>query len=196
MKDGVKPVLVWVLIIAGVALGWWFYHSHETARKEAVQLKEKTDQLTKELMLGEFAKRHNAIVGWEATLPKRGEDLAGPFAIDFSRALIQSNAQPILFTASLSEVMDADGVATARFRASASHDELVLGLKCSPEQIAELAKAGVSRGVRFALIVKVERVSRPELRVSGPVDEPSSIDIETESSVILVKGTCVSLLRL
>ena len=205
MKDGVKAVLVWVLIIAGAALGWWFYHSHETARKEAVQLKEKTDQLAKELMLGEFAKRHNAIVRWES-LPKRGEYSLEPFAIDFSRALIRSNGQPVLLRARLREVMETDGGAAAYFSASDSDNDSLLGiplasldLKCSPEQVAELTKAGVSRDTKFALVAKVERVFRPKLRAAAQPGEEGgdpSIEIDTDSSVICVSGTLVDLLRL
>ena len=197
MKDGVKAVLVCVLIIAGAALGWRFCHGHETTRKEAVQLKEKTDQLAMELILGEFAKRHNAIVGWEMTLPKRGK-LPCAFMIDFSRALIRSNGQPVLLNARLDDVVEMNGIVTAHFAAFGPDDRFLdfplvaLGLKCSPEQIAELTRAGVSRGARFALVAKVERVSPPEPWVAAQSGDESG----DQTSWGCLRGTCVDLLRL
>lgn len=206
MKEGVQAVLILGLTLGGTVLGVWLYHSHETAREEAVQLKEKTDKLAKELMLDEFAKRHNAIVRWKSSLPKRGEYSLEPFAIDFSRALIRSNGQPVLLRARLREVMETDGGAAAYFSASDSDNDSLLGiplasldLKCSPEQVAELTKAGVSRDTKFALVAKVERVFRPKLRTAAQPGEEGgdpSIEIDTDSSVICVCGTLVDLLRL
>jgi hypothetical protein len=217
MKDETKAILIWGLIIGGALLGWRFYRVYETSRDAASLRKATIEKQEKGLRIVEFAKRHDAIIAWESSLPERGMVPAGPFVngpfvIDFSRALIRSNAQPVLFTASLSDVMEMDGVATAHFTAFSTDDEsstnllpgfpiAILDLKCSPEQIAELTKVGVFRGVMFALIAKVEKVSRPEFRAvarsgGGELGDETSIEIETDSSTILVKGTCVDLLRM
>jgi hypothetical protein len=85
-----KPLLtigLWILIIGGAVVAGRLYQAHEKGREQARHLKQKTDKHEKELRIAEFAKRHNAIVGWEMTLPKRGGDLSGPFMIDLSRAL-------------------------------------------------------------------------------------------------------------
>lgn len=203
MKDWLKSPLLWIVLIGVPA--WWFYHSHEKASEQKVQLKQKADKRAEELLLGSFAKRHNAVVEWQSSLPKRENSYsAGPFAIDLSRALIRSNCQPVLLMARLRDVTETEGGAVANFSASdlEAHFGILLAsldLKCSPEQVSELTKAGVSRDTEFALAVAVERVSRPRFRATGiPRLEPddTSIEIDADSSVICLSGTLVGLLRM
>jgi hypothetical protein len=188
----------WILIIGGPVAGWRLYQAPEKGREKVRQLKQKTDKQEKELRIAEFAKRRNAIVGWEMTLPKRGGDPSGPFMIDLSRALIRSNGQPVLLNTCLYDVVEMNGVVTALFAAFGPDDEFLdsplvaFSLKCSPEQTTELTRAGVPRRARFTIVAKVERVSPLESWVAAQVGDEAG----DQPSWGYLRGTCVDLLRL
>lgn len=189
---------LWILIIGGPVAGWRLNQAPEKGREKVRQLKQKTDKQERERKIAEFAERHSAVVGWEMTLPKRGGDPSAPFMIDLSRALIRSNGQPVLLNACLYNVGEMGGVVTALFAAFGSDDEFLdsplvgLSLKCTPEQVGELTRAGVSRRTRFALVAKVERVSPLESWVAAEVGDEAG----DQPSWGCLRGTCVDLLRL
>ena len=187
-----KTKTLFVLIAAVIAVDGCSptKQERETARRAEAAKRE----LEK---VSEFASRHNAITRWEEPLHKRKHGLW--FTIDVSRTLMHTNGQPVLFSAHVADLVEKGGVFTAYFEVweSSSVPPLYLALKCSPEQMAVLAQPEVSIFSRFAVVARVETVTRADsLAKSNSPDEEPSIALHTRSYEIYVTGVCDDLLQL
>lgn len=159
-------------------------------RKSASETAQKSEDAVAAL-----AKRHGAIVGWEAALPRR--DASGsPFTADVSKALVTTNGQTALFSdAYLFDLVEKDGKTTAYFDAAfRGPNFLALVLSCAPEQAAQLSTTNVSYGSAFAVVARIAEVSRPR-RVST-AGESYETEVDYGSASLYARGTCVDFLRL
>jgi hypothetical protein len=193
-----KTKLTWffgLAVIGGVV--WYFIHQHQTQAREdhaVVMRQQQTDASIAALTL-----KYNAVTNWEASLPDRG---AGqPYSIDVSRALIQSNGQPVLITMVLADVEEENGSFTAWF----VKDDITNGtfklyvyLKCTQEQANHfLEKTGNDFSKTYAVIARLDEVGRPSLKVSGSGEgEDSNVDIDTSTGIYFAFGKLLEVIRL
>src|SRR6266481_4266999 len=102
-KATIYGLAFWVLLIGGGGGAWWLHDVHQSAQEKASGLKISTGKEQARKKLDEFARHLDALVGWENAVPKRGEDTGGNLSIDFSRVLIRTNGQPVLFSGRLND---------------------------------------------------------------------------------------------
>lgn len=199
------------LVVFVPLLCWFLYNSYHKEKKKLESSTAGAKLAERSKRLSDFAKRHDALIGWEANLPKRGDDGSGLFSIDFSRALMGSNGRPVLICARLNDMTEQRGIMSAHFETSWLDDDssalpsgsprLLLDLKCSVQQMADLLNRAVARRSRFAVVARIERIMGSQLRLdaqAGSEDDGSELlpDMDTESRVIHAIGMCVDLLRI
>lgn len=155
--------------------------------------------------LGAFAKRNGAVRHFETQIPERG--VARVFSIDVSRALIQSNGQPVVITMDLKDVAENNGGYTALFGKSGTRDGLFtlisVELKCTQKQANYLLeRTGKDFSQTYAVVARFDEVVRPKFKVSGSGvsgsedgEDSSPIELDDSCDVFLIKGVCVDLLR-
>lgn len=142
-----------------------------------------------------LASRHQACVDWMQSLPE-GRSPGGFFTIDVTKALVRTNEQPVALIAELEDLSESNGVQTACFYMLPilpfeihTDVSLRLFLRCTAEQADTLMKASTQKrflGQQFALVVRIESVSRPGLAGTRWGDD------DTFHS----KGVCIDLLPL
>ena len=118
------------------------------------------------------------------------------FTVDVKKALVRTNGQPVIMVAELEDVSERNGVFTALFEMlpflpfnSRNYLSLRLSLRCSSQQAEDLLHAKPEPdilGVRFAVVARIESVSRPAPGATAPEDEDT----------LSADGLCVDLLRL
>jgi hypothetical protein len=142
----------------------------------------------------ELASRHAASTDWMLGLPVHG--LGKVFTADLKQALVRTNGQPVGFIAELVDVTETNGAYTAHFEMlpfllfkPRTYFSLRLFLGCSGQQAEELRKVHPEPnvlGMRYAVIARVESVSRPA---------DAGIHLEDEDTMD-ARGSCVDLLYL
>lgn len=192
----------WVALAGGVA--WYFLHLHQTQVRE--QRAAEIRQQQKDASIAALALKYIAVTNWEAALPDRGA-VGQTFSIEISRALIQSNGQPVLIIMDLKDVAENKGSCTALFGKddiSNGTFQLSVELKCTQEQASQLLKTtGNNLFQKYAVVARCEEVVRPKFKVSfGGVSSSedgeysSPIVLDDSSDVILVKGEYLEAIRL
>jgi hypothetical protein len=184
-----------LLAMGLVVAGWFFQQMHKSTRQKQAETMIATQWRS---MTGELANRHGAVLDWEARIPDRA-GLAS-YSIDVSRALISSNAQPVLLVMILKDVVEKDGVYNAVFgdyesKHQFSYD-LRLQLQCTKEQADKLLRASDLPSREFAVVARISGVARPRFAVRGTHGEEGETGVELidSSDIFLAKGVCVDLL--
>ena len=193
---------IWGTIIFLAVIGcgvWYLINNFRTQAREnhAAEMR----QQQKYASFAALVLKYNAVTNWASSLSSRG------FSIDVSRALIQSNGQPVLIIMELKDVAENKGGCTALFGKddlpSATY-QLSVELKCTPEQAGQLLKTPDNIfPQKFAVVARCEEVIRPKFKVSfGGVSssedgvESSPIVLDDSSDVILVKGEFLDAVQL
>lgn len=170
----------WLAVIGGAA--WYFMHRHQTHRTA------ETQQQQTDASIAAFVLKYNAVTNWEASLPDRG---AGqPFSIDVSRALIQSNGQPVLIIMDLKNVAEDNGSYSALFDKNDFTNGTFLlsaGLKCTQKQANDLLeKPGSSISQTYAVVARIDEVRRPRIRLQG--SEDARVEVDSDSTMFIARG--------
>jgi len=182
----------WLAVIGGAA--WYFMHRHQT------QGTAETQQQQKDAGITALALKYNAVTNWEAALPDRGGS-AQLFSLDVSRALIHSNGQPVLIIMDLTDVQDNGGIYSAVF----SKDDfsngtflLNLGLNCTPGQANDLLKkSGANFSQTYAVVVRLDEVRRPRIRLRvGGDGEGERVEIDSDSIAFFGRGELLDAVQL
>jgi len=146
--------------------------------------------------LSELASERNAVVDWTLSLPERGNGKL--FSMDLTKVLVRTNGQSVGVIAQLTDLSEGGGVFIAHFDMlpflpangqSYFHLPLRFFLTCTDQQTESLRNSRPESGafgMRFAVIAKIESVSRPT---------DAAIHVEDESTLD-AKGVCVDFLRL
>jgi hypothetical protein len=149
--------------------------------------------LAEQTNLVRLASEQNAIVDWMSSLSNRGRGRV--FSVDLAKVFVRTNGQPVGVIADLTDIAESNGEFMAHFEmvpflppnGRLFEIPLRLFLTCTEEQSEALRNAKPDiLGMRFAVIAKVESVSRPA---------DAGIRLEDEDTLD-AKGTCVSFLRL
>jgi hypothetical protein len=191
--------LIWLAVIGGVA--WYLISVHlATGRQQqAAEKVAETKQQQKDATLAVLALKYNAVTNWEASMPNRG---LHNFSIDVSRALIQSNGQPVLIIMGLVDVEENSNSYTASFSEDVittnGFFQLYAYLKCTQEQADYfLEKTGSDFSKKFAVIAHLDEVGRPSLKVSGSREgEDSNVDIDTSTGIYFAFGKLLDAISL
>ena len=145
-----------------------------------------------------LAKKHNAVSDWEARLPKR-EFGGRPFSIEVSRALIQSNGQPVLLVMELNDVRENRGSYSAQFceHCATNHNfEIYAVLKCSREQANQLLNTGEGDAAQpYAVVARLEVVTRPYFETSTGDGDTMETTFRHATDVFVARGECLEVLR-
>ncbi len=191
--------LIWLAVIGGVA--WYLISTHlATVRQQQADEKAaETKQQQKDASLATLALKYNAVTNWEASLPDRG---LYSFSIDVSRALIQSNGQPVLIIMGLVDVEENSNSYTASFSKDVITTngtfQLHVYLKCTQEQANYfLKKTGDYFSRTYAVVARLDKVERPSIGVRGSGEgEDSNVDIDTSTDIFFAFGKLLDAISL
>jgi hypothetical protein len=197
-----KTKLTWLIslaVIGGVAWDLISTHLATVKQQQAAEKAVETKQQQKDAGLAVLALKYNAVTNWEASLPDRG---LYSFSIDVSRALIQSNGQPVLIIMSLVDVEENSNSYTASFSKDVITTngtfQLYVYLKCTQEQANQLLKIPNSDFSKtYAVVVRLDGVERPRIRLHGSGEgEDSRIDIDTSTDIFFAFGKLLGAISL
>ncbi len=183
MKTKLVWLFFWLAVIGGVA--WYLLSTHlaTVRQQQAAEKAAETKQQQTAASIAALALKYNAVTNWEALLPDRG---AGeqPFSIDVSRALIQSNGQPVLIIMDLIDVAENNGSYSAWFGKDDITNEtfqLSVELKCTQERANQLLKKTDNDfSQTYAVVARLDKVQRPRIRVLGSGEgEDSRVEIDS-----------------
>ena len=187
-----------IFLVPIVCVAWYYFHEHQIQLK--VKLAAEIRQQREDASIAALASKYNAVTNWSASLFSRG------FSIDVSRALIQSNGQPVLIIMGLKDVAESRDGCTALFSKDYVPNEtyqLSVELKCTLAQASQLLKTPDNIfPQKYAVVARCEEVMRPKFKVSfGGVSssedgDSSPIVLDDSSDVILVKGKLLDALKL
>ncbi len=191
--------LIWLAVIGGVA--WYLISIHMATgrQQQAAEKVAETKQQQKDASLAALASKYNAVTNWEALMPNRG---LHTFSIDVSRALIQSNGQPVMTIMGLVDVEENSNSYTASFREDVittnGFFQLYAYLKCTQEQANYFLKnTGNDFSKEYAVIAHLDEVGRPSLKLSGSREgEDSNIDVDSSTGIYLAFGKLLDAISL
>jgi hypothetical protein len=191
-----KTILIWLFwlaVIGGVV--WYLLHLHQTQVKEPRAIEIQQHETAAALAL-----KYNAVTSWESLLPDRGA-VRQPFSIEISRALIQSNGQPVLIFMDLKDVAENKGSCTVFFDKNDISNEtfqLSVELKCTQEQASQLLKKTDNDFSKtYAVVVRLDEVQRPRIRfLVGGEGEEASVELQSSTDVFFAKGELLEAIRL
>jgi len=169
--------------------------------------KQTSDDSKKEWLnaIANFAKEYNAQADWESHITQRST-LKSPFSIDISRALMPTNGQSVLLVMELKDVAEGKNGFSLKFDGYFFENQdfhLSLDAQCSPElanKVLEMSKGKMLEFADFAVVVKVENVSRIGFEVQGttegtPPDEPPNLEVVNSPDTFIVKGKCIDVIH-
>jgi hypothetical protein len=206
IKTKFLTLLFWLAAIGGVA--WYFTQRYRGQLEEQKwQHNVEIQQQQKDDSIAALALKYNAGTNWATSLPDRG--YGNFFTVDVANALIRKNGQFVAIMVELEDMSDKDGAFTAQFFVLPSHNQLAgsyknlpihLSLLCSKKQAEILLKIDPDNhafGKRFAVVAKVESVSRPAFEVeNAETGDSYQIDFSSTPYVFFAKGQLVDVIPL
>ena len=191
---------VWGIIIGLAVIGggaWGLIYSHLVNVRE--QRTAEIQQQRKDASIAALALKYNAVTNWEASLPDRG---MYSFSIDVSRALIQSNGQPVFIIMGLVDVEENSNSYTASFSEDVITTngtfQLYVYLKCTQEQANYFfEKTGDYSSRTYAVVARLNKVERPSIGVRGIGEgDDSKIDIVASTDIFFANGKLLEAISL
>jgi hypothetical protein len=193
-----KTKLTWLISLAVIGGVAWYVISTHLATVRQQQAAE-TKQQQKDASLAALALKYNAVTNWEASLPDRG---VYSFSIDVSRALIQSNGQPVFIIMGLVDVEENSNSYTASFSEDVITTngtfQLYVYLKCTQEQANYFfEKTGDYSSRTYAVVARLYKVERPRIRMRGSGEgDDSKIDIVASTDIFFANGKLLDAISL
>lgn len=139
-----------------------------------------------------LAKRHNAFVVSDEGLEQFN------YTIQFQRALVSTNGQPILFTARLADIFESEGRQFVRFtKDSFSGLNVMFDLECAASEI-ELPKVKHHwESPKYDVVAEVRFVRRPTLQAAAQSDYENYPVLSVETSdFVVATGRCLEVRRI
>lgn len=139
----------------------------------------------------QLAAKHGAATNWTSELPNRGGVQSTPYTVDFTKALVRPNGQPVLLLAALTDIEEVEGRLIALFSAADLIDypfHLSLRLTVPAGQRGRILRMRAEVDGGHAVIARITRVSKASLRVHGENSEGRQVEADTYTTVFTLEG--------
>jgi hypothetical protein len=192
-----KTQIVWIVIILITTWGGYRLLSSNDNPQHSIttEKQNKTSETPNaEMRTHELAQRYGAITGWENKIV---------YTIHAQEILL--NDSPVLFQGYLDDIFNRDGKTYVRFMSSHSSTvDYVLELECDRLIVDKFINGSTDENDssikyfdEFAVIAKINEVSKPAFSLEGTAYAEDNIEIEIDSSTnFIVAGTCLDIVKI
>lgn len=172
-RQGFGCILVALTIVLVYVTVHYWQNSRRAVREKPASAAKETLERQESERIEALASRFNAVTNWASAIPIRH---SGPFTVDLSRALIRTNAAPVMFRAELNDVAESSGKLILTFscewqdlckygyEGDYCEIDLFLILSCSSDEgqtLLTLLSQSSGYSASFAVVAVIDSVSRP-----------------------------------
>jgi len=195
-------VIFFVIIVAAIAGYAVYHHCHyQTVQDQKESLSpEKQAEIKREHIIKQLATEYNAIVDWDKNID---------YTIQLQK-LLTDERKPIVFTGNPIDVFKKDDKYYIRFLKSSddllSLTKFYFTLECDvtttsmilskqPPRKDEFSFSDIDLWEKgtFAVVAKINKITKPSLQITGLSDEEGSVDFEySPSNTFLLEGKCIA----
>lgn len=187
-----------VIVIIAIAIGVYVVSNIISSRRSKVE-EEKANaekKLKIERNISDMVVQFDAVADWRSSFDEK--DILEPiYTIHIQEALLKTNGRPILFYASVDDVLKREKQHIVRFV-----NWLDIGLtiyfelQCNEDQTKRLLEIPTEFFLdEFAVIAQIEEVRKPEFAVRAYARGSEEAEIEVESSdIFIATGKCLDFL--
>lgn len=193
-----ETVVFLIVVIIGVGLTVYIRSSNNNESQQEkntlteIQARKSSHNKIKQ-EIKDFALKHNAIIGWKKDLDRK-RAILNLYTLEVEGVLLQKDNQPILFIASVDDIIKEEDRYIVYFNDKMSfRPKIYFILQCSSKQVDEILSHSKSVYGNFAVVANISQVRkfRFQLQANSAIGH-EDVDIEfSPSNEFMAKGSCI-----